>query len=147
MARKGQEGLELLAKLAKQAAIMGNLGNLYVQRYLNKTYKDAKKTGLEWVMECYGRPRYFYKVFRMNPEVFMALHDLLVSTYGLTSTSNVSSIESLAMFLWIVGGPQSFAQAKNHFVRSLWTVHTKFKEVLLCFAMFSGLISKALLVP
>uniref|UniRef100_A0A453GNG4 DDE Tnp4 domain-containing protein n=1 Tax=Aegilops tauschii subsp. strangulata TaxID=200361 RepID=A0A453GNG4_AEGTS len=36
------------------------------------------------------------------------------------------------MFLWIVGGPQSFAQAENRFVRSLWTVHTKFKEVLLC---------------
>ena len=46
--------------------------------------------------------------------------------------STVSSIESLAMFLWIVGGPQAFAQVENCFVRSLWTVHTKFKEVLLC---------------
>uniref|UniRef100_A0A452Y209 Uncharacterized protein n=1 Tax=Aegilops tauschii subsp. strangulata TaxID=200361 RepID=A0A452Y209_AEGTS len=84
------------------------------------------------VMECYGRPQYFYKMFRMSTDVFMALHDLLVSTYGLTSTTNVSSIESLAMFLWIVGGPQSFAQVENRFVRSLWTVHTKLQEVLLC---------------
>jgi hypothetical protein len=34
----------------------------------------------------------------------MALHDLLVSSYGLTSTKNVTLIESLTMFLWIVGG-------------------------------------------
>jgi hypothetical protein len=41
----------------------------------------------------------------------MALHDLLVSSYDLKSSRNVTSIESLAMFLWIVGGPQSFYQA------------------------------------
>ena len=68
----------------------------------------------------------------MSTEVFMSLHDLLVSTYGLKSTNNVSPIESLAMFLWIVGGPQAFCQAENRFVRSLWTIHTKFKEVLVC---------------
>ena len=68
----------------------------------------------------------------MSTVVFMSLHNLLVSTYGLKSTNNVSSIESLAMFLWIAGGPQVFCQAENRFVRSLWTIHTKFKEVLLC---------------
>jgi hypothetical protein len=68
----------------------------------------------------------------MSLNVFMALHDLLVSSYGLTSTRNVTSIESLAMFLWIVGGPQSFSQAANHFERSIWTIHMKFKEVLKC---------------
>ena len=68
----------------------------------------------------------------MSTEVFTPLHELLVSTYGLTSTDNVSSIESLAMFMWIVEGPQSFSQAENRFTRSLWTVHTKFHEVLKC---------------
>jgi hypothetical protein len=68
----------------------------------------------------------------MIVELFMALHDLLVSTNRLISTNNVSSIESLAMFLWIVGGPQSFSQAENRFTRSLWTVHMKFHEVLKC---------------
>ena len=71
-------------------------------------------------------------MFRMSPDIFMSLHDLLVSTYGLTSTILVSSIESLAMFLWIVGGPQAFAQAEDKFTRSLWTVHTKLHEVLNC---------------
>jgi hypothetical protein len=85
------------------------------------------------VNRCFaGRDRYFYKMFQMNPDVFMSLHDLLVSAYGLKSTRNVSSVESLAMFLWIVGGPQSFSQAENRFERSLWTIHMKFKEVLLC---------------
>jgi hypothetical protein len=36
------------------------------------------------------------------------------------------------MNLWIVGGPQSFAQVENRFTRSLWTVHIKFYEVLKC---------------
>jgi hypothetical protein len=68
----------------------------------------------------------------MSPNVFMALHDLLVSSYGLTSNRNVTSIESLVMFLWIVGGPQSFSQAEIHFERSIWTIHMKFKKVLKC---------------
>jgi hypothetical protein len=67
----------------------------------------------------------------------LSLYDLLVSTYGLKSTSNVSSIESLAIFLWIFGGPNSFFQAENRFVRSLWTVHMKFKEVLPCLGKLS----------
>ena len=126
VARKGQEGMKLLPELAKQAAIMGNLGNLYVERYLNKTYRVLQQTGLQWVMECYDRPRYFYKMFRMGTDVFMALHDLLVSAYGLTSTTNVSSIESLVMFL--LRGPRTLSQGKNifsyvhfgHFIPSLW---------------------------
>jgi hypothetical protein len=127
VARKAQEGLLLLAELSNQAATLGHLGNLYTERYYDKSaYIDAQQTGIEWVMECLGRPRYFYKMFRMTTKVFMALHDMLVSTYGLRSTNNVSSVESLAMFLWIVGGHQSFAQAENHFVRSLWIVHMKF---------------------
>jgi hypothetical protein len=75
------------------------------------------------VEECFGLPRQFYKMF-------WSLHDSLVSTYGLKSTNNVSSVESLAIFLYIVGGPQSFSHAKNQFLRSTWTIHMKFKEVL-----------------
>ena len=56
VAKKGQEGFKVLAELGKQAAIMGNLGNLYVDRYLNKIYRLPQQTGLQWVMECYGRP-------------------------------------------------------------------------------------------
>jgi hypothetical protein len=75
-------------------------------------YRETPEIGIQWVTNCMGRPRYFYKMFRMSTDVFMALHDLLVSSYGLTSTNNVSSMESLAMFLWIVGGPHHFHKLK-----------------------------------
>jgi hypothetical protein len=39
--------------------------------------------------------------------VFDNLHKALTRDYGLESTTDMSSIECLAMFLWIVGGPQS----------------------------------------
>jgi hypothetical protein len=68
----------------------------------------------------------------MRIEIFWSLHDLLVSTYGLKSTSNISCMESLAMFLYIVGGPQSFSHAKNWFSRSPSTIHMNFMEVLFC---------------
>jgi hypothetical protein len=109
------------------------LKDLHSQRYLQKgEYRDADQSGIDWVNQCFaGRARYFYKMFWMNPDVFMSLHDLLVSNYGLKSTRNVSSVETLAMFLWIVGGRQSFSQAEDQFQRFLWTMHTKFKQVLL----------------
>lgn len=138
VAKKGQDGLARLAELAHHDAILGEMGNNYTEKYLKKdSYRSTPETGLQWVMRCFQRPRYFYKMFQVSPEVFMALHDLLVSSYGLRSTSRVSSIESLAMFLWIVGGPQSFAQVENRFTWSLWTVHTKFKEVLRCLCKLS----------
>jgi hypothetical protein len=106
---------------------------MYNKHYFHKGgYPEEPKIGYEWVMRCFKCPRYFYKMFRMNSDVFMALHDLLVSSYDLTSTRNVTSIESLAVFFWIVGGSQSFSQAENRFERSTWTIHMKFKEVLKC---------------
>lgn len=68
----------------------------------------------------------------MNRDVFNSLHNVLVSHYGLESSREVTSVESLAMFLWVVGGPQSFSQVENRFARSTETIHRKFKEVLNC---------------
>jgi hypothetical protein len=116
LAKKGKESLRLLAELSQHTAILGNLDSLYNQRYLHKgEYREteALESGYQWVMKCFNHPRYFYKMFKMSPDVFMALHDLLVSSYGLKSTHNVTSIESVAMFLWIVGVPQSFPKLKT----------------------------------
>jgi hypothetical protein len=86
--------------LSQNAALLGRLGHIYNKRYYHKGgYLEGPETGYEWAMRCFKHPRYFYKMFRMSPDVFMTLHDLLVSSYGLTSTRNVTSIESLAMFL------------------------------------------------
>jgi hypothetical protein len=121
LARKGQQSLISLNELSQHAALLGNMAALYNERYGNKAEYRANEdpeSGYDWVMKCFKRPRYFYKMFRMTTEGFMALHNLLVSSYGLKSSKNVTSIESLAIFLWIVGGPQSFSQAENRFVRS-----------------------------
>ncbi|CAO1940263.1 unnamed protein product, partial [Urochloa humidicola] len=69
---------------------------------------------------------------RMNRTLFEQLHTILVDKYGLMSTSKMTSVEALALFLWIIGAPQSVRQAQNRFVRSLETVHRKFDEVLNC---------------
>jgi hypothetical protein len=66
----------------------------------------------------------------------MVLHDLLVSSYGLTSCRNVTSIESLTLFLWIVGGLESFSRTDNLFICSTWTIHMNFMEVLKCLLKF-----------
>jgi hypothetical protein len=122
----------LFAEFSKHAATIRQLGEKYSELYFNKSeYRVPQQYGIEWVEECFGLPRQFYKMFRMSIEMFWSLHDLLASIYGLKSTSNIS-VESLAMFLYIVGGPQSFSHAENRFSRSTWTVHMKFKEVILC---------------
>jgi hypothetical protein len=50
------------------------------------------------------RPKACYKMFRLTMPVFDNLHKALTRDYGLESTTGMSSIECLAMFLWIVGG-------------------------------------------
>jgi hypothetical protein len=69
-------------------------------------------------------------MFRMSPDMFLRLHDLLVESYGLKFSSKSASIEAFGMFLWMVEAPQSVRQAENRFERSLGTVHSMFHRVL-----------------
>ena len=62
--------------------------------------------------------------------MFLLLHDLLVQSYGLKSSSKSASVEALAMFLWMVGTPQSVRQAEDRFERSMGTVSSLFNKVL-----------------
>ena len=127
------ERLMRLAQLAYKTALAGYLGNNYTQsRLIRQPYRIPQQTGYEWVMENLGHRRSCYKMFRMNLDVFTSLHTLLVSHYGLESTRDVTSVESLAMFLWIVGAPQSFSQVEVIFSRSTEKIHKKFKHVLKC---------------
>ncbi|XP_062230104.1 protein ALP1-like [Phragmites australis] len=81
-------------------------------------------------MHTLNIPKDCYDMFRMSRPLFDTLHNLLVSSYGLKSSSNMSSIEALGMFLWTIGAPQSFTQVKNRFERSKETISRKFNEVL-----------------
>jgi hypothetical protein len=105
MVKKGHESRPLLNELSQHADLLGNLGNLYNECYSHKgEYRkiDTPESCFEWVMHLFKRPRYFYMMFRMSPEVFMALHNLLVSSNDLKSTTNVKSIVigNISMDCW-----------------------------------------------
>ncbi|KAM3364275.1 hypothetical protein ACQJBY_014556 [Aegilops geniculata] len=89
-------------------------------------------SGLDWVQETLARDTQCYNMFRVERPLFNRLHNTLVQSYGLKSTSKMTSVEALAMFLWIVGSPQSVRQAENRFRRSMETVSRTFNRVLTC---------------
>ena len=95
-------------------------------------------TGIRWVQERMKDPKKFYKCFRMRRSVFKMLHHILVLKYGLESTSQMSSMESLALFLYMVGAPASNSQAVDRFERSVSTVSNKFHHVLDCVDRMAG---------
>jgi hypothetical protein len=43
-----------------------------------------------------------FNMYRMNSDVLHKLHNVMVGNYGLKSTKRMSSLESLAQFLWCV---------------------------------------------
>ena len=57
---------------------------------------------------------------------------MLESSYGLKSSSKMTSTEALGMFIWMCASQQSVRQADNRFTRSLCTVSRKFDKVLAC---------------
>jgi hypothetical protein len=52
-------------------------------------------------------------MLRMSAKVFFDLHDMLVERYGLKHSIFVSSYESLAMFLWILGVVKQIEERKT----------------------------------
>ena len=64
--------------------------------------------------------------------MFELLHEVLVNSYGLKSTTKMSSREALGMLLWTLGPPQPVRQVEDRFVRSMETISRKFDHVLTC---------------
>jgi len=121
------------------------IGTYHLENMANrKEYRQAKESGYDWVIRTLGHSTECYNMFRMERAVFDSLHNLLVQSYGLRSTRRMSSVESLAMFLWMVGAPQSIRQAENRFVRSMETLHRKFDKVLECLVKLAGDIIRPL---
>ena len=108
------------------------LGMYYYTYLEKKTRRVAKKSGIEWVEKTLRNERSCYNMFRMNPPVFEMLHDVLVQSYGLLSTSRMSSREALGMFLWMIGPPEPVRQAEDKFTRSMERISWKFEHVLEC---------------
>lgn len=106
---------------------------MYSDNYFVKLPKRVNgDSGMDWVMDTLARDTQCYNMFRVERALFNRLHNTLVQSYGLKSTTKMTSIEALAMFLWIVGSPQSVRQADNCLRRSLETVSRTFNRVLTC---------------
>lgn len=109
--------------------ILGMYSNNYFVKLPKRVNGDS---GMDWVMDTLARDTQCYNMFRVERALFNRLHNTLVQSYGLKSTTKMTSIEALAMFLWIVGSPQSVRQAENRLRRSLETVSRTFNRVLTC---------------
>jgi hypothetical protein len=106
---------------------------MYYETYINKApYRVATKIGLDWVETTPANRTSCYNMFRMSRPLLDRLHNLLVGSYELKSTRKITSVEALALFLWVVGAAQSVRQADDHFVRSMETVSRKFDHILAC---------------
>ena len=119
--------------------IAGYVAMNYGEKYLKKKkMRQPLVTGQQWVNGNLATNKDCYKMFRMYRPCFDALHATLVQHYNLKSTRDMSSVETLRMFLWTVGAPQSVSQVENRFKRSTETIHQKFKEVLDCLNHLAG---------
>jgi hypothetical protein len=122
--------------------LLSNAANI-VQKYsTNWLLKAEPRTsilsGFGWLQEIVDTPGETYRMLRMSARVFFDLHDLLVERYGLTHSPFVSSYESLAMFLWTLGGCESNRRTQNRFKHAADTIHRKFHEVLHCVIRMSS---------
>jgi hypothetical protein len=126
--------------IAQMVPILG----MYSDRYFRKLpYRTEGDSGTVWVMRTLAREPFCYNMFRAERLLFNRLHNTLVQSYGLEDSSRMSSIEALAMFLWIVGAPQSIRQAEDRFKRSMETITRTFNKVLTCVLR----LAKDIIVP
>jgi hypothetical protein len=72
----------------------------YYDTFANKAEKrEPKFTSYEWVTTTMNQSKAYYKMFRLRRPVLDNLHEELSRNYGLESTTSMSFIECLAMFL------------------------------------------------
>ncbi|MQM00257.1 hypothetical protein Taro_032987 [Colocasia esculenta] len=83
----------------------------------------SQHTGEVWVNSILtGHEKRCYNVFRVHPEVFTHLRDLLVSKSLIGDSRQVSANEQLAMFLYVVGHGVSTGVLMEHFQHSSQTI-------------------------
>ena len=88
--------------------------------------------GIQWVEERMKDPKRFYKCYRMRRSVLKMMRDILVADHGFQFTSQMFSQELLALFMWMLGAPESNSQVVDRFERSVSTASNKFHHVLDC---------------
>jgi hypothetical protein len=101
----------------KMSIICSGASNVVGKYCENWVIKAAPRTsilsGFGWLQETIDTPEETYTMLRMSAKVFFDLHDMLVERYGLKHSIFVSSYESLAMFLWILGVVKQIEERKT----------------------------------
>jgi hypothetical protein len=81
--------LDRVKTLRNFGPVIFGLGMFYTETYLNKSVRsEPLTTRYDWPMRTTSEPTQCYDMFRMSRQLFESLHDLLVSSYGLTSSKN-----------------------------------------------------------
>jgi hypothetical protein len=68
---------------------------------------------MEWVTETLNTPGECHTMLRMNKDIFLDLHDVLVDRYGLKLSKHMNTYEMLAIFLFICGGLVDVSQIEE----------------------------------
>jgi len=72
----------------------------HYDKYCNKAKRRKPMvTGLQWVERTLGDRKRSYNMFIMSPTMFDRLHDLLIESYGLKSSTKSTSVEALVLFV------------------------------------------------
>jgi hypothetical protein len=116
-----------------QASLFSNVSIIY-EYFMTYYDKNPPRTsilnGYAWVLETLKTPGESHRMFRLNEKLFIQLHDLLVTDYGLKSSIHISSLEFLAIFLCIYGQNRSNISVQNTFKHSGETISRKIDNVL-----------------
>lgn len=109
------------------------LADIYCDLYLDKAPPRVSiQSGMGWLNETMNTPGECHRMLRMNKEIFLDLHDVLVEKYGLKESKHMNTYEMLAIFLYICAGCESNRKGQNRFKHSGETISRKFHEVLSC---------------
>jgi hypothetical protein len=134
------DDVQILKHVELQASLVSTISIIY-EYYMTYCDKNPPITsclsGYGWVLETLNTPGESHRVFKMNEMLFVQLHGLLVSDYGLKSSIHMSSLESHAIFLCICGQNRSNTSVQNTFKHSGKTISRKFDDVLRCLIKMS----------
>ena len=126
---------EEFCKLVNSAA---QITQIYVDMYLDKNPpRTSILSGMGWLLETLRTPGECHTQLRMNTEIFLDLHDLLVARYELKPSLHMNTHEMLAIFLFALGGCESNRRLQNKFKHLGETISRKFLEVLECLMLMA----------
>lgn len=101
---------------------------LQIERPIRRVITRAGQDYIESVLK--EDPLHFRELYRMYPDIFLKLCNLIRGKTGLTDTRYISLEEMVASFLLIVGQNARYIYTRDTFKRSKFAVSENFHKVL-----------------